>query len=412
MTRQSETRTVYDYIKSNWQNTIRYEPDDQGTLLGLPFPYTVPCQSEKTMQNYFYWDTYFTNVGLLLQGFVDLARNNADNLLFLLRKYGFVPNGNCTYFLNRSQPPYLALMVREIFDRTGDKTWLHRAYDALKVEYDFWDKKRSTPVGLNRHFHHATAEELHHFIDHDVKDRVPVTASDPAGKIRAAEHYLAEAETGWDFTPRFEGRASDFVPVDLNSLLYQVELNLARFSQELGIGEEAHWLSLAEARRTLFSRFLWDEENGFFYDYDFVPRRRSAVASLAGFHPLWTRMATPAQAEAVRSNLSKFEFDFGMAVCEQGGRSSLYQWDFPNGWPPLYYIVIQGLRNYGYEQDARRIAGKFVRVVSANFQATGDLWEKYNAVDGSIRVINEYDMPAMLGWTAGVFVHCIHFLEQ
>jgi len=412
MTWRSETRAVYDYITSNWQKTIRYQPDDRGTLLGLPSPYTVPCQSETTMQNYFYWDTYFTNVGLLQQGLVTLAKNNADNLLYLLRKYGFVPNGNRTYFLNRSQPPYLAQMVREIYERTGDKAWLDNAFHALKFEYDFWDKKRKTPVGLNRHFHHATEAELLHFFHHDLKNRVPIDTSSPAGVIHVAENFLAEAETGWDFTPRFEGRAAEFLPVDLNSLLYQFEMNLAVFSQELGKGEEAQWLSMAEARRSLFSRFFWDEKSGFFYDYDVVLHRRSAIASLAGFHPLWTKMATPSQAESVKANLSRFEFDFGLAVCEYGQRKSQYQWDYPNGWPPLYFIVIQGLLNYGYEQDARRIAGKFVRAVSANFETTGDLWEKYNAVDGSIRVTNEYDLPAMMGWTAGVFVQCVHFLDQ
>ena len=122
-------------------------------------------------------------------------------------------------------------------------------------------------------------------------------------------------------------------------------------------------------------------------------------------------MATQAQAEAARRNLSKFEYAFGVAACEKTDQKIVYQWDYPNGWPPLFYIVVNGLNNYGFEEDARRIAEKYVDVVTRNFQSTGDLWEKYNVVDGSIQVKNEYVMPAMMGWTAGIFVFCYHFLN-
>lgn len=409
---KAEINTVYDYIKDNWQNTILHETEDRGTLLGLPFPYSVPCHNQKVMQNYFYWDTYFTNVGLIRQGFVELAKNNTDNLLFHLKKYGYVPNGNRTYFLNRSQPPYLALMVRDIFEIIGDKTWLNEAFDLLKAEYDFWEKNRRTRIGLNRHLHHATNEQLAKFFDEELKGRIDFAPKDREEKIRIANHYLAEAETGWDFTPKFEQRAADFAKVDLNSLLYQVELNFAYFSQALEKGEEGFWKARAEKRRALFTKYFWNERIGFFYDYDFVNNRQSPIASLAGFHPLWTNMATQTQAEAVRKKLTKFEYEFGVSICENSGQKIVYQWDYPNGWPPLFYIVINGLNNYGFADDARRIAEKYVNVVVRNFETTGDLWEKYNVVDGSIRVNNEYEMPAMMGWTAGVFVFCVHFLDS
>lgn len=408
---KDDIKFVYDYIRENWQHTIRYETEDRGTLLGLPFPYTVPCKIEKTMQNYFYWDTYFTNAGLLKQGFVDLAKNNTDNLLFHLKKYGFVPNGNRTYFLDRSQPPYLTLMVRDVFEITQDKSWLREAFETLKIEYDFWEKNRKTTIGLNRHLHHASDDELVKFFDEELKGRIEFFPKDRSEKIHIANHYLAEGETGWDFTPKFEGHAADFAKVDLNSLLYQVEMNFAHFSLVLEQGEETHWSALAQKRQMLFSKFFWNEEIGFFYDYDFVNNRQSPIASLAGFHPLWTNMATQNQARAVKNNLTRFEYDFGVAVCENSNQEIIYQWDSPNGWPPLFYIVINGLKNYGFEDDARRIAEKYVNLVVRNFQSTGDLWEKYNVFDGSIRVNNEYEMPAMMGWTAGVFVFCVHFLD-
>jgi len=410
MNLNTEVKTVYDYIKANWQNTVRYETGDRGTLLGLPFPYTVPCQTEKTMQQYFYWDTYFTNAGLLKQGLLDLAKNNTDNLLFHLNKYGYVPNGNRTYFLDRSQPPYLSMIVREIFEVTRDKNWLNNAYELLKTEYEFWDKNRQTPIGLNRHLHHATDEELIKFYDDELKGRIDFFPKNREKKIYIANHYLTEAETGWDFTPRFEKHAADFAKVDLNSLLYQMEKNMVYFSKMLERDEEESWSNVAEKRRALFTKYFWNYEMGYFYDYNFVSGRQSPIASLAGFHPLWAKMATEAQAAAAVKNLKKFEYDFGVAVCENSGRKIIYQWDYPNGWPPLFYIVINGLNNYGFEEHARRIAEKYVRVVVRNFKSTGDLWEKYNVVDGSIRVNNEYEMPAMMGWTAGVFVFCAHFL--
>lgn len=404
-------QTVYNYIQTHWENTVREQPEDTGTLLGLPFRYTVPCQKD-SMQNNFYWDTYFTNVGLLKQGFFELAKSNTDNLLYEVNRHGFVPNGNRTFFLNRSQPPVLALMVRDIFDITDDLGWLESAYSALKKEYAFWMGKRMTPVGLNRYFHHANETEQLAFFNDVVRRRLDFAPAGSRKQLEIGAHYLAEAESGWDFTPRFEQRCSEFIPVDLNSLLYLHELSMIRFCEELENDEKKLWEEHAERRKQLFNTLCWDNHKELYSDYDFAKDRHSAIASLATYAALWAELATKKQARAISRNLKRFEHGFGISACEESNQKISYQWDYPNGWPPLFYMTIAGLLKYGYAEHARRIAEKYVRVVVDNFRKTGDLWEKYNIVDGSTNVQNEYEMPAMLGWTAGVFVYCVDFLRS
>lgn len=402
---------VLHYIYAHWPKTVRHEPNDVGNLIGLPYPYTVPCQHEPTMQNNFYWDTYFTNVGLLRQGFLDLAKSNVDNLLFEVEKYGFVPNGNRTFFLTRSQAPFLSLMIKDIFHAIGDKDWLRSALATWKKEYDFWMQTRLMPIQLNRYFHHASKQQLLEFYVDELKLRPKLGADTEQQRLDLSAHLLAEAESGWDFTPRFEQHCADFAPVDLNSLLYLNEVNAAYFCEILADPDQNTWLERAQRRLALLHKFCWNEKEGVFYDYDFVHHRQSSVASLATFVPLWARLATDQQARAIVNNLPRFEFDYGVSACESTRQDLTYQWDYPNGWPPLFYLVINGLDQYGYCQEAQRIAEKYLLVVSKNFRATGELWEKYNVVEGTIQVKNEYAMPAMMGWTAGVFVFCADFLN-
>ncbi len=405
-----DIQTVLKYIKSHWKNTVRHITEDIDTLLGLPYPYTVPCQIEPSMQNFFYWDTYFTNAGLLRQGFHELAKNNTDNLLYEVERHGYVPNGNRTYFLDRSQPPYLSLIVRQVFENCGDVRWLKSAFETWKKEYAFWMEKRMTPIGLNRHFHHATDDELIAFWE-DVRDRLIFKPKNREEILPISNQYLTEAETGWDFTPRFERHCADFVPVDLNCLLFMSEMNAAFFCEIVGSDDKISWLQRAEKRKQLVSQYCWNEEKGLYYDYDFIHHRYSQIASLATFLPLWANVASTAQAESVMNNLGRFEYDYGVSACENSYQTITYQWDFPNGWPPLFYITIAGLKNYGFIEQAWQIAEKYLKVLIKNFKETGSLWEKYNVVDGSIQVKNEYQMPAMMGWTAGVFVYCAEFIK-
>jgi alpha,alpha-trehalase len=408
--RREEIDQIREYIREHWEMSIRAHRDDSGDLIGLPYPYVVPCM-KGMFQEIYYWDTYFANLGLIAQGMIEQARNNVDDLLYLVERFGFVPNGSRTYYLKNSQIPYLAMMVSDIFELTRDEAWLSDAYQLLKTEYDFWMQKRATVTGLNRYYHNAGPAELLNAFQ-DMQKRLGRT-DEPgeAEQLARGAHVIAEYESGMDFNPRFESRGCDFNPVDLNCNLYRYEQNLAHFSAILGNGETAAWERRAERRRELINRFCWNEANGLFMDYDFVNGRPAAVRSVVTLYPLWVGLATPEQARSVLDRLKVFEADFGLLSCEKRDNAPVvFQWDYPNGFPPMQYIAIKGLLNYGWRDHAERIAAKYVDLIVKTFGRTGDLWEKYNVVNGTTEVIDEYKMPAMLGWTAGVFLYAADLL--
>jgi alpha,alpha-trehalase len=406
-----ETREkILNYVKERWEQTIRRAPEDKDTLIGLPHPYIVPCM-KKNLQELYYWDTYFACKGLVGQGFAHVARSCADNFIYLVNRYGFVPNGNRTYYLNRSQPPYLCSLVKLVFEAEGDKNWLLTAHSALEKEYSFWMTKRITPIGLNSYGHHATEEELLRFQD-CLKKRIGSKAANREEQLRQSAHMLAEAESGWDFTPRFNNQCLNYAPADLNAILYQFETNMADFSRILGRDDAAVWTARAERRQSLMNQYCWNENRQLFQSWDFVAQAHAKFLSAESFSPLWAGVASPEQAQACLPGLAALEFDFGIATCEKTEIHGIRQWAYPNGWPPLQCIAFEGWQRYGFVQEARRIAQKYVEVVVRCFEQTGDLWEKYNVVDGNVKVSDEYPMPVMMGWSAGVFVEACALLAD
>jgi len=151
----SNIKPVREFIQQSWQKTVRFSPQDNGDLIGLPYQYTVPSISN-SFQSMYYWDTYFTGEGLIIDGHVDLARSNVENMLFIVNRYGKMLNGNRTYFENRSQPPYLSMMIESVYKETKDKEWLQKVIPSLKKEYDFWMSQRITASGLNRYSNSGT----------------------------------------------------------------------------------------------------------------------------------------------------------------------------------------------------------------------------------------------------------------
>jgi len=403
---------VRDFIKTNWVNTIRSNPKDTGTFIGLPYPYTVPC-AKGSFQEMYYWDTYFTNVGLILDGNVEQAKNNCEDMLYLVERFGFMLNGNRTWFLDRSQPPYLSMMIRDVFEKTKDVNWLKHCLPALEKEYAFWMSKRIAPIGLNHYSNSDTDQnKLQAFREGIIrlKLKTDTTHLSEADKIKKGSHFLSECESGWDFNPRFENRCGDFCPIDLNSNLYMYEKNFAFFYSQLNNPDSSKWEKLAEKRKVLINSYLFDAKSGLFFDYDFVNKKHSTIYSAAVFNTLWSGIASATQANSILNNLPKHEYGFGIAACEPGKREGSYQWDYPNGWPCIQFMAVKGLLNYGFDEAADRIAGKYIRTASRNFEKTNNLWEKYNVTDGSIKVQNEYEMPAMMGWSAGVFVYMSDYL--
>ena len=402
---------IREYIQRNWDKTIRYNTQDNGTLIGLPYPYTVPC-CEGHFQEMYYWDTYFTNAGLMHEGRLEQVKNNIDNMCFLIEKYGYMPNGNRTFYLSRSQPPFLSQMIRELYDRQPDKNWLIGCYEALKTESEFWQTQRMTPSGLNRYYGTFTVEDETACCP-ELCNRFHIESPEDEKIQRSyGRSMYTFAESGWDCNSRMDMEVYKYNWVDLNSLLYGMEQNMAYFANILQNGQRDYWLHQAQIRATKMTELMWDDSIGAFCDYNYEAAETADIISAAMFYPLFVGLCTPEQAAKTVSLLSHLEMPYGIACCE--GREDLYdlQWDYPNGWACLHYIVIHGLLRYGYREDALRIAKKYVALAEDVFQKTGQLWEKYNVVTGEVSTAKEYETPAMMGWSAGVFLDCCSIINN
>jgi alpha,alpha-trehalase len=385
----------------------------------------------------FYWDTYFNNKGLLGNNFETVAKWSTQNLLFVVDKFGYMGNAAITdWGMNRSQPPYLSEMVRDIFEKTGsiDTAFIKQAYPILQKEYLFWTdtsskaiEQHNTPVkGLQRFYHHASDKELLKLFE-EISSRfdIPQNISNEE-KIKVAIPYAVEAATGMDFTTRFEHRCSDFIALELNCLLYTYEKNFAWMASILKLKNQPNWQSKAEVRKNLINQYCWDEARGMYFDYDFVNKRRSKVAAVTTFQPLWAGIATKEQAAKVVRNMKVFEDEWGLATTEKTGEARNYQWGEKSLWAPLQVIAVTGLNRYGFKTEAKRVASKYLDLITKNYlkpepaqykQSTGlvsyrnpgRIYEKYK-IGGTIND-NEYQAHDMMGWTAGAFVFCYQYLN-
>ena len=407
--------SVRSYISGAWESTLRFQPlDTPDSLLGMPYPYTVPC-AEGMFNELYYWDTYFTNVGLIEDGRIDQARHNTSDLISLVDRYGFVPNGNRLWYLNRSQPPYLAHMVADVFEAAPDTLWLAAAWPLLEREYEFWMTERLAPCGLNRYgWTDPTEKDLDGFISsasRRMRTNFRSLGWEPERLRKFGLDCIAECESGWDYNPRFDRRCGDFCPVDLNSNLYGMEMIMARFAEVLG-KDSKPWEQRAAGRRELIRRYLFNPATNSWFDYDYVNGTSSNVVSAAVFSLLFNEVLSAEEASTVRAMLPALEFRGGLAVCADAAYPFEYQWSYPNAWPPTSFVAVNGLLRYGYKGDARRLARKYVRSYTEVFGATGQLWEKIDCRTGVLPVDREYGTPAMLGWTAGTFVHFYELLNK
>ncbi len=405
--------TVLTYIRNNWDRSIYHDAPGQGFQgIDLPYPYSSPCiKEEGKFYFFFYWDTYFTNLGLMAHDRMEIAKANIQNMIWLIERQGYMPNHVGIY--NRSQSPYLCRMVVDYFARVpadSEPDFFAQCAQALRQEYNFWNTARQTPVGLTQHGHHDTAEGCAAFYDRHLIERLglPADASFP-DKVYWGAQYMANAEATCDFTNRFDGRALDYCQVDLNALLYDYEVTLAEYSLRLGWGDHELWLARRTKRLARINQYMWSDAEGLFLDYDFTKDEHSKVAAQTGYQTLHCGLASAEQAARMVERMSLFERDHGMAYTPDVPGCRKFQWAFPNVWPPMAWIVMDGLRRYGFEADARRIAEKYVTTAVRLFEETGQLWEKTDAETGEVAG-GEYDAAPMLGWSAGVFVDFVNYL--
>ncbi len=378
---------VLEYIGAYWSHLVRHNPSDSGTLIGLKNPYLVPSDGAM-FQEMYYWDSYFMALGLRDTALEGMIPGMAENLAELMTRFLVIPNGSRFYFTSRSQPPFFTALVWEAYrvkERRGDADlhmWLTEMLHVAEFEY------QTVWMGTAQPHDRLHVSGLSRYFDINYLD------------------ILASCESGWDHSTRCDERWLEHLPVDLNSILYACELDMARMAQTLGDSSRAErWRSRAEARGAVVRELLWDEQSGFYLDYDFANQRLNPHASLAGFYPLWAGIATPQQAERMVSQwLPKFLHAGGLVTTLQpkAGR----QWAYPNGWAPLHWLVDAGLERYGFHAEARAVRVAWLGTVTAEFERTGALWEKYNVTaDTQDHAVEEgvYGQVSGFGWTNAVF---------
>ncbi|MER3426492.1 MAG: alpha,alpha-trehalase [Pyrinomonas sp.] len=386
---------------------LRTLPDDPARisehgLLYLPHPYVVPGGRFNEMYG---WDSYFIEVGLLRDGETGLAKSMVENFLYQVEYYGKVLNANRTYYLTRSQPPFLTRMVLDVYRRTRDRTWLEKSVPAMEKYYLFWTTGPHlvAETGLSRYydFGEGPAPEVvsgerdaqgrthydrvrEYYRTHEVKDYV-VSLYYDRGRDRLTDLFYkgdrSMRESGFDPSNRFGPFSVDIInynPVCLNSLLYVMESDMAQIMNELGRRREAAvWLRRAAERRQRVNRLMWDEVDGLYYDYNFVERRRRRYPFVTTFYPLWAGIASAQQAARVVANLRLFERRGGLQTSTNVSGS---QWDAPFGWAPMQLLAVQGLQRYGYRREAERIAVNFLSLVLQEFIEHRTIVEKYDVV--------------------------------
>ncbi|GAA78148.1 trehalase family glycosidase [Pseudoalteromonas sp. BSi20495] len=421
---EADTSSVKHYIDSLW-NGLRREADTpkQDSLLALKHSYIVPGGR---FQEIYYWDSYFTALGLIDADKGDVVEDMLLNFVDLINDYGCIPNGNRRYYLSRSQPPVLALMVELLWEHTHSKSlntqWLAMCVAALEKEYIFWmqgaqllsthvlSSKRVVrmPCGgiLNRYWDDVSeprAESL----------REDLALAEGLAKEKNSDFYRnirAACESGWDFSSRWLGESNllssiqttDIVPIDLNCLMYNLENQLSKFFQLLGNSEQAeHYQLLASNRKALINAYLWNEPTGFFVDYNCRTTTQSPILSAAATTALFVNLASNEQAIKVATRLAdKFLKEGGIVTTIT---QTAQQWDSPNGWAPLQWFAVKGLNNYGITQLSTHIMKNWVNMVEQNFAANKCLLEKYNVCTPAVLASGgEYQVQQGFGWTNGV----------
>ena len=436
-------------------------------LLYLEHKYVVPGGRFNEMYG---WDSYFIVRGLLRAGRVELARGMVDNFFFEIENYGAMLNANRTYYLTRSQPPFLSSMFVDVYDalqKSGHKepAWLAKAYGDLEKDYEMWNREPhlAGDTGLSRYYDfgegppaEAVQDETGYYrkvatyfffhpaqSDNYIVENLPGPMPPVAGSLysqqvcdvpatmahaeceKRRKFYLSSdyykgdrsiRESGFDVSFRFGpfGAATHhYAPVCLNSLLYKTEKDLEQISRWLGHSADAEkWSKRAEERKKLITRYLWDDKSGWFFDYNLQTGERSSYRYATTFYPLWAGLATAEQARAVARNLPALDHPGGVAMSTQETEA---QWDLPYGWGNIEMLVIEGLRRYGFKADADRVSYEFLSTVAENFRRDGNIREKYNVLTRSSESHVElgYHMNVVgFGWTNAAFLELLHDLPK
>lgn len=417
-------RSIEEHLQLLWQ-VLKREPDEeqQSTLIPLPSPYIVPGGRFREI---YYWDSYFTMLGLKVSGEIEMMRNMVDNFEYLITHLGYIPNGNRSYYVGRSQPPFFALMVNLLQEALPDEPILQEYTEAMELEWLFWNDAEGLDeiesgasfrvVKLNDDSFHLRYWDVNTTPrPESYREDVELAEKSKQSEEAIFRNLRAAAESGWDFSHRWFADKDDFssiqttsiLPVDLNCLNYYMTSTLAQayqlFDDEDSAAKVFLFNEMTEQMKADFSSVYWNEELGFFTDYDFEKQQKCNVLTLAGVFPLFFGLATPAQAEKVVQVIQSQFLKTG------GLTTSLFhsgqQWDAPNGWAPLQWICYKGLARYGFDELANEIRQRWMNTCEKVYAQTGKMTEKYDVWNENAAASGgEYPNQDGFGWTNGVYL--------
>lgn len=430
-------------------------------------PFVVPGGRFNEMYG---WDSYFEGVGLNIDGRQDLSKAMVENFAYQIEHYGKILNANRSYYLTRSQPPFMTSFIRETYESTDkkDSLWLKAMTRAAMQEYfEVWmnEGKKLTANGLNRYYAEGIGippeTEPGHFDEqlqiYAEKYNMPLnefTEAYQSGNLpnqnnaksdlelpSLDDYFLHDRslrESGHDTTWRLDGVCADLNTVALNSLLYKYETDFAYliktyFGNSLSYNnqtfDEKYWLDKAEARKQLVNQLLWSDKDKVFYDYNFETQEPLVYESATNYYPLWAELSSKEQAEHLKNSLLKTLKAKGGILASSKASVEKYatsdvarQWDYPNGWAPHQMMLWRGLMNYGYNEEAQELIYRWLWMITKNAaDYNGTIPEKYDVVSRTHKVYAEYGnvgtefdyiTPSGFGWMNASYQYGLHLLSD
>lgn len=420
---QTDTsRTVAEHIQTLWP-TLTREPDKDipGSLLELPHAYVVPGGRFREI---YYWDSYFTMLGLQVSAPEQqaLIGEMIQNFAYLIDTLGYIPNGNRTYFLGRSQPPFFSMMV-SLLDK-GEKGALRTYRPQMEAEYEFWmngtNQLSDSVPAYRRVVRLPDGTVLNRYWDdrpeprpESYREDVELAERSQREPMQLFRDLRAACESGWDFSSRWLRDPNDLgtihttelIPVDLNCLLYHVEVVLAEaYASEGNPEKQSYYQRRAQDRADAINHYCWDGTQ--YSDYDWVAQAPTELVTAAMMFPLYMEIApTERIALSVQSLQANLLAPGGVLTTPiQSGQ----QWDAPNGWAPLQWITVEGLRRNGQTVVAEEVANRWIQLNTNVYRNTGRMVEKYNVSDLSLEAGGgEYALQDGFGWSNGVLLRML-----
>ncbi|WP_313375962.1 trehalase family glycosidase [Chishuiella sp.] len=411
--------SIEDHIERLWNHLTKESIENRGTLLHLPKSYIVPGGR---FNEFFYWDSYFVMLGLKESNHTEMMQNIVDNCAYLISEFGFVPNASRTYFLSRSQPPYFSLMVQLLAEATNDLSVYSKYFQILEKEYQFWmegENELENNKAINHLVKLSDGTVLNRYFDSENIPRPESYSMDLEDQEKSDNQYFYQnirsaCESGWDFSSRWFSdyktietiTTLNILPVDLNSLLFNLEDLLAKIAKSIGETSEKvmFYEKRAKDRVDAIQKYFWDENTKIYRDFNFKINQKTLSEHVGMFYPLYFGISSSEQANGVEQFIkANILYDGGLVTTtNQSGQ----QWDLPNAWAPFQWLGYEAMIKYNFNSTAQQIAKNWCGIVEKIYNETGKLMEKYNAVDTSLLAGGgEYPNQDGFGWTNGIYLY-------